>query len=133
MTEPHGIVERDALAIHGRLLVLDGGAPGLRDAGLLASALGRPLHHHEDAGTTDIIRLAALYTEAMVANHPFADGHERVGFVVGVLFLELHGTTFSAPQELATHMVLDLAAGRTGIDGYERFLRDHVVLLDVNG
>jgi death on curing protein len=131
VTELRWIVERDALAIHARLLALDGGAPGVRDAGLLASALGRPLHHHAYAGVTDVIRLAALYTEAIVANHPFADGNKRVGFVVGVLFLELHGYTFSAPQELATHMVLDLAAGRTGLAGYERFFRDHVAPVDV--
>jgi death on curing protein len=133
VTRPIWIVERDALAIHARLLALDGGAPGVRDAGLLASALARPLHHHEYDGVTDIIRLAALYTEAIVRNHPFADGNKRVGFVVGLLFLELHGHAFTAPQELATHMVLDLAAGRTGIDGYERFLRDHVVSLAADG
>jgi death on curing protein len=133
VTELRWIVERDALAIHARLLALDGGAPGVREAGMLPSALRRPLHHHEYAGVTDVIRLAALYTEAIVANHPFADGNKRVGFVVGVLFLELHGYDFSAPQELATHMVLDLAAGRTGSEGYERFLRDHVVLIDMGG
>lgn len=133
MTRPVWIVERDALAIHARLLALDGGAPGVRDDGLLASALGRPLHHHDDDGVTDIIRLSAIYTEAIVRNHPFVDGNERVGFVVGVLFLELHGYAFEAPQELATHVVLDLATGRTGVDGYERFLRDHVVAPSVDG
>ena len=59
-------------------------------------------------------------------NHPFVAGNERVGFVVGVLFLELHGYTFTAPQALATHVVLDLAAGQTGLEGFERFQRDHV-------
>jgi death on curing protein len=72
------------------------------------------------------VRLAALHTEAIVRNPPFVDGNERTGFVVGVLFLELHWLEFLAPQELATVAVLDLAAGRTGLDGYERFLRDHV-------
>ena len=133
MTRPVWIVERDARAIHARLVALDGGAPGVRDGGLLASALGRPLHHHDDEGVTDIICLAAIYTEAIVRNHPFIDGNERVGFVVGVLFVELHGYAFEAPQELATHVVLDLAASRTGVDGYERFLRDHAVAPSVDG
>jgi death on curing protein len=125
-TDPTWIDVRDALAIHVRLLALDGGAPGVRDPGLLASALARPRQHHAYEGTTDVVRLAALHTEAIVRNHPFVDGNKRTGFVVGVLFLEMHGLDFLAPQELATVAVLDLAAGRTGLDGYERFLRDHV-------
>jgi death on curing protein len=123
--EPVWIVARDALAIHDRLLALDGGTSGLRDAGLLASALARPRQHLTYGDEPDIIRLAAIYTDAIVRNHPFVDGNKRVGFVVGVLFLELHGFAFTAPQPLATHAVLDLAAGRTGLGGYERFLRDH--------
>lgn len=125
MTAPIWIVERDVLAIHERLLALDGGASGVRDAGLLASALARPTQHHAYGDAPDIVRLAALYTHAIVSNHPFVDGNKRVGFVVGVLFLELNGYAFTAPQELATLAVLDLAAGRTGVDGFERFLRDH--------
>ena len=124
--EPSWIEEHDALELHARLLALDGGAPGVRDPGLLASALARPRQHHEYDGTTDVVRLAALHTEAIVRNHPFVDGNKRTGFVVGVLYLELHGFAFMAPQELATLAVLDLAAGRTNLDGYERFLRDHV-------
>lgn len=120
------ISERDALAIHHRLLALDGGAPGVRDHGLLASALARAPQHHAYGDAPDIVRLAALYTYAIVSNHPFVDGNKRVGFVLGVLFLELNGCIFTAPQELATVAVLDLASGRTGLDGYERFLRDHV-------
>ena len=128
MIEPVWIVARDALAIHDRLLALDGGTSGLRDAGLLlASALARPRQHLAYGVEPDIIRLAAISTDAIVRNHPFVDGNKRVGFVIGVLFLELHGLAFTAPQALATHAVLDLAAGHTGLDGYERFLRDHVI------
>jgi death on curing protein len=126
VTTPTWIDERDVLAIHDRLLALDGGAPGVRDPGLLASALARPPQHHAYGEAPDVIRLAASYSHAIVKNHPFVDGNKRVGFVVGVLFLELHGYAFTAPQEVATLAVLDLASGRTGLDGYERFLRDHV-------
>ncbi|HET8985121.1 MAG TPA: type II toxin-antitoxin system death-on-curing family toxin [Trueperaceae bacterium] len=126
MTEPAWISERDALAIHARLLRLDGGTPGLRDAGVLASALARPLQHRERGDEPDLVRLAALYTDATIRNHPFVDGNKRVGFVIGVLFLKLHGFAFTAPQPLATHAVLYLAARRTGLDDYERLLRDLV-------
>lgn len=125
MTEPGWILEGDARAIHARLLSLDGGAHGLRDAGLLSSASARPRHHFAYGDETDVVRLAAHHTEAIVRNHPFVDGNKRVGFVIGVLFLELHGYVFTAPQPLATHAVLDLAAGRSGLEGYVRFLRDH--------
>ena len=66
MTEPNWILERDVRAIHDRLLVLDGGAAGVRDAGLLASALARPQQHHTYEHTTDIVRLAALSCEVTV-------------------------------------------------------------------
>jgi death on curing protein len=125
VTQWRWIGERDALAIHARLLLLDGGLTGVRDAGLLASALARPRQHHADEGTADVVRLAALSTDAIVSNHPFVDGNTRTGFVLGVLFLELHGCSFTSSQELATVAVLDLAAGRTRLEGFERFLRDH--------
>jgi death on curing protein len=125
VTAPTWITERDVLVIHDRLLAIDGGAPGLRDSGLLASVLARPKQHHAVGASPDVVRLAALVTDALLQNHPFVDGNKRVGFVVGVLFLELHGYAFAAPQALATHAVLDLAAGRSSLEGYERFLRDH--------
>ncbi|MFU8890003.1 MAG: type II toxin-antitoxin system death-on-curing family toxin [Trueperaceae bacterium] len=125
MTARTWIVERDVLAIHDRLLALDGGAPGLRDEDPLASALARLQQQDAYGESPDVVRLAALVTDAILRNHPFIDGNERVGFVVGVLFLELHGYAFTSPQALAAHAVLDLAAGRSNLEGYERFLRDH--------
>ena len=110
--EPLWIEERDALAIHDRLLALHGGAMGLRDLGLLKSALARPRQHHTYAGTVDIVALAALYTAGIVRNHPFVDGNKRTGFVIGVLFLELHGFDFKASEEDVTQAVMALAAGK---------------------
>ncbi|MBW6456811.1 MAG: type II toxin-antitoxin system death-on-curing family toxin, partial [Trueperaceae bacterium] len=101
------------------------GAPGLRDEDPLASALARLQQQDAYGESPDVVRLAALYTDAILRNHPFIDGNERVGFVVGVLFLELHGYAFTSPRALAAHAVLDLAAGRSNLEGYERFLRDH--------
>jgi death-on-curing protein len=121
--EPLWIEERDAMAIHDRLLAVHGGAPGLRDRGLLQSALARPQQHHAYAASRDIVQMAALYTAGIVRNHPFVDGNKRTGFVVGVLFLELHGFDFKASEENATQAVWDLAAGKLDEDGYAAWLR----------
>lgn len=109
--EPIWIEERDALALHDRLVAIHGGAPGLRDLGLLRSALARPCQHHAHADRPDVIVMAALCTAGIVRNHPFIDGNKRVGFVAGVLFLELNGFRFRASEEDATQAVMGLAAG----------------------
>jgi death-on-curing protein len=121
--EPLWIEERDALAIHDRLLALHGGATGLRDQGLLESALARPRQHCSYAGISDIVALAALYTADIVRNHPFVDGNKRTGFVIGVLFLELHGFDFKASEEDATQAVMGLATGTLDESAYGTWLR----------
>jgi death-on-curing protein len=109
--EPVWIDERDALALHDRLLALDGGAPGVRDMGLLQSALARPQQLYACGDNPDIIDMAAAYTAGIVRNHPFFDGNKRTGFLVGVLFLELNGARFTATEESAAQAILSLAAG----------------------
>jgi death-on-curing protein len=105
------IDERDALALHDRLLALDGGPPGVRDAGLLQSALARPKQLQAYGNKPDIIEMAAAYTSGIIRNHPFIDGNKRTGFLVGVLFLELNGHRFTATEESAAQAILSLAAG----------------------
>jgi death-on-curing protein len=119
------IDKRDAQALHERLLALHGGSPGLRDGGLLASALARPRQHQAYRPNTDIVELAALYTASIVSNHPFVDGNTRTGFVVGVLFLEINGYRFNASEEMAAQAVIDLAAGKLEEAQYAVFLREH--------
>lgn len=111
MSEPVWIDERDALAIHDQLLVLDGGAPGVRDQGLLESALARPRQIHAYADHPDLVDISAAYTAGIVRNHPFVDGNKRTGFILDVLFLELNGYRFTATEEAAAQAVLGLAAG----------------------
>jgi death-on-curing protein len=117
---------RDVLAIHDRLLALHGGASGLRDQGLLESALARPRQHYAYARSPDILEMAALYTAGVVRNHPFVDGNKRAGFVIGVLFLELNGVDFNATEEDATQAVTSLAAGTLDEAGYGAWLREKV-------
>jgi death-on-curing protein len=123
--EPLWIEERDALAIHDRLLALHGGATGLRDRGLLQSALARPRQHYSFDVKPDIVEMAALYTAGIVRNHPFVDGNKRTGFVIGVLFLELHGFDFKASEEEATQAVMALAAGTLDEAAYSAWLREN--------
>lgn len=126
MKDPIWIDERDALALHGRLLALHGGAAGLRDVGLLKSALARPQQYLAYAESADIIDLATAYTAGIARNHPFVDGNKRTGFVVGILFLELNGYRFTASEEDAAQTVLELAAGNLDETGYSDFLRANV-------
>lgn len=126
MSEPVWIDERDALVLHDRLLALHGGAAGLRDDGLLKSALARPRQHPAYGGKVDPIDLATAYTAGIVRNHPFVDGNKRTGFVLGILFLELNGYRFAASEEVATQAVLELAAGTLDEPGYTAFLRVNV-------
>lgn len=120
------IEERDVLAIHDRLVAVHGGAPGLRDRGLLQSALARARQHHAYADNPEIVAMAALYTAGLVSNHPCADGNKRTGFVVGILFLELHGFDFKASEEDATQAVLGLGAGTLDEAAYAAWLRANV-------
>jgi death on curing protein len=120
--EPVWIEKGDALALHDRLLALDGGAAGLRDDGLLESALARPQQHYS-YGSAGILELAAIYTAGILRNHPFVDGNKRTGFLVGILFLELNGYRFHASEEGAVQAVLGLAAGKLDEAGYGAFLR----------
>ncbi len=126
MTEPGWIDEHLVLLLHDRLLALHGGAAGVRDDGLLKSALARPRQHFAYADAPGIIQLAALYTAGIVRNHPFIDGNKRTGFVVGILFLELNGYAFTAREEDAAQAVLALASGAIDDLGYAAFLGGNV-------
>lgn len=126
MRQPVWIDERDALVLHDRLLTLHGGAAGLRDDGLLKSALARPQQQFAYAESADFIDMATAYTAGIIRNHPFIDGNKRTGFVVGVLFLELNGWRFTAGEEDAAKAVLELAAGNLNEAGYSSFLRGNV-------
>jgi death on curing protein len=123
--EPLWIEERDALAIHDRLLALHGGATGVRHRDLLESALARPRQHHSCAKTSDVVEMAALYTAGSVRNHPFIDGNKRTGFVIGVLFLELRGFDFKASEADATQAVMALASGRLDEAAFTAWLREN--------
>ncbi len=123
--DPLWILERVVLAVHDQLLAAHGGAEGVRDAGALESALARPRQHYAYS-SPDLIELAGLYTAGLVRNHPFVDGNKRIGFAIGVLFLELNRFDFKASEEDATQAVLAVAAGTLDEPGYVAWLRANV-------
>lgn len=98
------------LAVHDEQIAEHGGAPGIRDIGLLESALARPLNH-AGYGHPDIAELAALYALAIVRNHPFVDGNKRTAFVALETFLVLNGLELAASDAEATVMMLDMTGG----------------------
>jgi len=112
--------------MHEQLLADHGGASGIRDRGLLNSALARPKQHFSYQEGKDLSSLGAIYTASIIQNHPFVDGNKRTGFVAGVLFLELNGHTFKASEEDATCAVLALASGAIKEEQYAEFLREHI-------
>lgn len=126
--DPVWIETHDVIAIHDRVLALHGGAAGLRDQGLLESAVARPRQHHAYADSPDTVEMAALYTAGVVRNHPFVDGNKRTGFVIGVLFLELNGFEFKASEADSTQAVTSLAAGMLDETGYSAWLRENARL-----
>ena len=126
MSAPVWIDARDTLALHDRLLALDGGTAGVRDMGLLQSALARPQQLRAYGDDPDIIDVAAAYIAGIVRNHPFVDGYKRTGFLIGVLFLELNSYHFTATEESAAQAILSLTAGTLDEPALTAWLRANV-------
>jgi death-on-curing protein len=124
--KPVWIEALDALTLHDRLLAFHGGAAGLRNQGLLESALARARQLAAHGDDADVVDMAAAYTAGIVKNHPFVDGNKRTGFIVGILFLELNGYRFTASEAAAAEAILALAAGASNEAEYVGFLRDNV-------
>ena len=112
------------VAIHEMQLAEHGGPEGVRDAGLLDSALGRP-KNLALYGTPDVAALAAAYGWGISRNHPFLDGNKRTGFVAAELFLGLNGYARTADDAQCVITMLSLAAGDLAEDDFAAWLRQH--------
>jgi len=112
MSEPVWIKDDVVLAIHRRQLAEHGGGEGVRDSGLLDSALNKPKNlYNYNNPEPDLAALAASYAYGIARNHPFIDGNKRTAFVVCRLFLKLNGANLTASQEEKYNIFLRLAAG----------------------
>lgn len=109
-TEPHWLSTAEVLAFHALALARFGGSDGVRDFGLLSSALDRPrnLWAYERA---NLPLLAAAYAEGVAKNHPFIDGNKRAALIALMTFVELNGHVFKATQIEAFQTILALATG----------------------
>ncbi len=121
MKRPVWLDRNDCLAIHEIMLAQHGGLAGVRDEGLLESALAKPrnLFVH---GSPILAELAASYAAGISHNHPFLDGNKRTGFMLAATFLELNGLVFTASEESVVENTLALAAGKLKEAGYAAWL-----------
>lgn len=125
MTEPVWLADDLPLALHERLVADFGGLAGVRDRGLLESAMARP-RQLAAYGSPNAVELAAAYAVGIVRNHPFIDGNKRVGFMLAYIFLVRNGYRLTASEAAATRAVLDLASGALSEQAFAQWLADNV-------
>ena len=120
-------VEKDAVfAMHHRQIAEHGGTEGVRDEGLLLSALARPENLNAYGENVDLASLAASYAFGIAKNHPFLDGNKRTALVVAVTFLNLNGLDFDAPEEETFLAFLKLAEGSLSEDELASWFRERL-------
>jgi death-on-curing protein len=124
MNEPVWLDVEILIDLHAEQLALFGGPDGIRDQGMLESALGRPINKFA-CGETDLAALAAAYGFGIARTHPFVDGNKRAAFGAIIVFLGLNDIDFLVPPESATVMILSLAAGEVNEEGLTRWIRDN--------
>jgi death-on-curing protein len=122
--EPKWVTYEQVVAIHSRQLRRFGGAPGLRDDGMLRSALERPVNKWQYE-RSDLAILAAAYAFGLAKNHAFVDGNKRAAFMTMVVFLRKNDVRFAPDQAHATAMTLALAAGEVSEESLTRWIRDN--------
>jgi death-on-curing protein len=125
MSEPRWLDVDLVLDFHAEQLALFGGPDGIRDLGLLESALARPINKFS-YGETDLCVLAAAYGFGIAKNHPFVDGNKRTALASMIVFLGLNRIDLDALQTEAAAIVLAVAAGETTEDVLARWLAGHI-------
>lgn len=112
----------ECLAIHEMMLAQHGGLSGVREEGLLESALAKPQNLFA-YGSPTLAEMAASYAAGIILNHPFLDGNKRTGFMVAAVFLEVNGLVLTAPEESVVENTMALAAGTLKESGYAAWLK----------
>lgn len=124
MSEPVWLTPEIVIAIHEMQLAEHGGPAGIRDMGMLESALGRPQNKFA-YGETDLAVLAAAYGFGVARNHPFIDGNKRTSLMVIYTFLGINDVDFIVPEAEFATIILDLAAGEVSEESLARWIRDN--------
>lgn len=123
MKEPLWLTAEVVLSVQKQLLARFGGLEGLRDEGLLDSALNRPQQLFS-YGNPSVFEMAAVYAHGIVKNHPFLDGNKRIAFMAAYIFLGANGHELSVPEPEAALRTLALAAGEIGAQEYTEWLKE---------
>ncbi len=126
MTDIIWLLEETVLAFHEKQLAEHGGGVGIRDGGLLESALARP-KQLAFYGNTDIAGLAAAYGFGLIKNHPFVDGNKRVALVATETFLALNGVYLTADDADCVSTFMQLASGEISEEDFADWLRKNTV------
>ncbi len=127
MTTYSWLREDVVLAIHRRQLAEHGGEEGIRDHGLLLSALARPRNVHAyESPPPSLARLAASYAHGLVSNHPFVDGNKQTAYVACLLFLRLNGFRIDAPSEQKYGTFMALAEGSLSEEDLTSWIDGHM-------
>jgi death-on-curing protein len=124
MREPIWLGLTDVIDMHNEQLAIFGGPAGIRDRGMLESALARPVNRWH-YGETDLAALAASYAFGIAKNHPFVDGNKRAAFHALMVFLRVNGVAFAPKSAEATSIILSLAAGEVSEESLTRWVRDN--------
>jgi len=111
MTEPRWVLEEVVVSVHRMLIAEHGGSPGIRDRGLLESALARPRQLYSYKSDSTIFEFAAAYAFGLAKNHPFVDGNKRTALAIAGIFLEINDSSLDAPEPEAVVIIEQLAAG----------------------
>lgn len=122
------LLEGVVLAIHEEQIAEHGGSSGVRDAGLLSSALARPQHQAHYSDEPSVFDLAAAYACGIIRNHPFVDGNKRTGFLAAYVFLNINGWQLNSSEVEAVNAVLALAGGEIDETGFSSWLKDKSVI-----
>ncbi len=128
MNEPRWVLPEVVHAIHKILIAEHGGLPGIRDQGLLDSALARPRQQAAYGKKNSIFQLAAAYSYGLARNHPFTDGNKRIALTVAAAFLEINGHSLNAPEAEAVLMYQQLADGKLTEQALAEWIREWSVL-----
>ena len=124
MSEPVWLTAEIVIAIHEMQLAEHGGPAGIRDMGMLESALGRPQNKFA-YGETDLAALAAAYGFGVARNHPFIDGNKRTSLMVIYTFLGINDVDLIVPEAEFATIILGLAAGEISEESLARWIRDN--------
>ena len=125
MKEPAWLDRQSIILLQAESLAQHGGSSGIRDAGLLDSALARPLNKWSYNSEVDLAALAAAYGFGLARNHAFVDGNKRIAFIATALFLRLNGYRLASAPLDEIQTILSLAAGELSEESFAVWIRNH--------